>query len=67
MFSKILVCGVTLGCIMVLTTILDRGHARVLDHRVQLPVCEGSETLCSGMAATANASTERFFAMLAAN
>lgn len=65
MITKALLCGCVFGCLAAFAAMLDRGHVRVLDSLVQIPACGAGETGCQHTASPANASTERFFAMLA--
>ena len=65
MITKALLCGCVFGCLAAFAAMLDRGHARVLDSLVQIPVCGATETECHTTGSPANASTGRFFAMLA--
>jgi len=65
MITKALLCGCVFGFLAAFAAILDRGHSRVLDSLVQIPACGASETQCHSAGSPANASTGRFFAMLA--
>lgn len=67
MLTKALLCGCVFGWLAAFTFMLDSGHSRVLDSLVQVPACGAGETHCHSMNSTANASTGRFFAMLAMN
>lgn len=67
MLTKALLCGCVFGWLAAFAVVLDRGHSRVLDSLVQASACGAGESQCHNMNSTTNASTGRFFAMLAMN
>lgn len=65
MITKALLCGCVFGCLAAFAGMLDRGHARVLDSLVHVPACGASESQCHNTGSPSNASTERFFELVA--
>ncbi len=65
MITKALLCGCVFGFLAAFAAMLDRGHARALDSLVQIPACGASDSQCHSAGFPANASTSRFFTMLA--
>lgn len=65
MITKALLCGCVLAFLAAFAAMLDRDRSRALDALAQIPACGASETQCHSAASPANASTDRFFAMLA--
>lgn len=65
MITKALLCGCVLGFLAAFAAMLDRGHSRALDSLVQMPACAGDAAHCESTGAAVNASTGRFFMMLA--
>ena len=65
MITKALLCGCVFGCLAAFAAMLDRGHTRALDSLVQIPACSASESQCHETGSPPNASTGRFFTMLA--
>lgn len=64
MFTKILVCGLVIGCLAALAALLERSPARAVDPVAQIPGCDAGHH-CQGPALVARISTERAVAMLA--
>ncbi len=65
MITKALLCGCVFGLLAAFAAMLDRDDSRELDSVAQIPACGASEAQCHSAASPANASADRFFAMLA--